>query len=483
MILHRVTEPQREGLSGCVRSRGMGTTVQLLEPDIREAIAERRFTELRTALREMDAPDIGELLTEMEATEAAIVFRLLYREAAAEAFTHLEPDRQEELVEHLGDERTLRLLEELHPDDRAAFLDELPAQAASTLINRLSPENRRITQQILNYSEDSVGRLMTPDYVRVRMHWSARQAIDHIRRHGRDAETINWVFVVGERLRLLDELPIRRLLLAEPDATIESLCDGRFVSLDVTDDREEAVRVMGKYDRTALPVVDGSGSLLGIVTFDDVADVAEEEATEDIQKLGGMEALDAPYIQTGLLEMVRKRGVWLCVLFVMQVMTIGVLDVFHGALSKAAVLIVFIPLIISSGGNTGTQAASLLIRALAVGEIEPGDWRLVARREVLVGLVLGGVLGVLAWVLVLTLNALGIADTEHAPLVGVAVALAVLSIVVWGVLLGSLFPLVLERFGLDPAAISSPMVATLMDVSGMVIYLVVASTVLRGTLL
>ena len=186
----------------------MGTTVQLLEPDIREAIDERRFVELRTALREMDAPDVGELLTEMELGEAAIVFRLLYREAAAEAFTHLEADRQEELIEQLGDERTLRLLEELHPDDRAAFLDELPAQAASKLINRLSPENRRITQQILNYPEDSVGRLMTPDYVRVRMHWSASQAIEHIRRHGRDAETINWVFVVGDRLRLLDELPI-----------------------------------------------------------------------------------------------------------------------------------------------------------------------------------------------------------------------------------------------------------------------------------
>lgn len=461
----------------------MGSTVQLLEPEIREAIAERRFVELRTALREMDPPDVAELLTEMEPLEAAIVFRLLYREAAAEAFTHLEPDRQEQLVEQLGDERTLRLLEELQPDDRAAFLDELPAQAASKLINRLSPANRRITQQILNYPEDSVGRLMTPDYVRVRMHWSAKQAIEHIRKHGRDAETINWVFVVGDRLKLLDELPIRRLLLAEPDDSIESLCDGRFVSLDVADDREEAVRVMAKYDRTALPVIDGAGGLLGIVTFDDVADVAEEEATEDIHKLGGMEALEAPYMQTGLTDMIRKRGGWLCVLFVMQVLTIGVLDHFMGALSKAEVLIVFIPLIISSGGNTGTQAASLLIRALALGEVEPGDWRKVVQREVLVGLVLGGVLGLLAWVLVLTLNLLGMADTAHASLVGLSVGIAVLSIVVWGVLLGSVFPLLLERLGLDPAAISSPMVATLMDVSGLVIYLVVATAVLSGTLL
>ncbi len=461
----------------------MGSTVQLLEPDIREAISERRFGELRTALREMEPPDIGELLSEMEPGEAAIVFRLLYREAAAEAFTHLEPDRQETLVEHLGDERTLRLLEELHPDDRAAFLDELPAQAAAKLINRLSPENRRITQQILNYPEDSVGRLMTPDYVRVRMEWTASQAIEHIRKYGRDAETINWVFVVGDRLRLLDELPIRRLLLAEPDATIESLCDGRFVSLNITDDREEAVHVMAKYDRTALPVLDKTGSLLGIVTFDDVADVAEEEATEDIHKLGGMEALDAPYMQTGLLDMIRKRGGWLCVLFVMQVLTIGVIDHFQDSLTTALVLIVFIPLIISSGGNTGTQAASLLIRALALGEVAPRDWTRVMRRELMVGLVLGVMLGVLAWLLVLTLNMLGIANTPHASLVGLSVGLSVLSIVVWGVLLGSVFPLLLERLGLDPAAISSPLVATLMDVSGLVIYFVVVSVVLRGTLL
>jgi magnesium transporter len=461
----------------------MGTTTQLLEPDIREAIAQRRFVELRDALRGFDPPDIAELLEEMEAKDAAVVFRLLYREAAAEAFTHLEPERQEELVDELGDERTLRLLEELSVDDRAAFLGELPAEAAAKLIGRLSPANRRLTQQILNYPDESVGRLMTSDYVRVRKDWTVGQAIEHIRRHGRDAETINWVFVVGPRLKLLDELPIRRLLLAEPDATIESLCDGRFVYLHATDDREEAVRVMARYDRTALPVVDTDGSLMGIVTFDDVADVAEEEATEDFQKLGGMEALDAPYMQTGLVEMLRKRGFWLCGLFVMQVLTIGVIDRFQGSLEKAAVLIVFIPLIISSGGNTGTQAASLVIRALALEEVDLADWRRVVVRELAVGTALGLVLGVMAWVLVLTLNALGVAETAHASLVGLAVGLAVLGIVVWGVLLGSLFPLILQRLRLDPAAISSPLVATLMDVSGLVIYLLVATVVLTGTLL
>ncbi len=461
----------------------MNSTVQLLEPEIREAIEERRFAELRTALRGFDPPDIGELLNELDAPEAAIVFRLLYREEAAEAFTHLGPDCQEKLVKHLGDERTLRLLEELHPDDRVAFLDELPAEAAARLIARLSPENRRITQQILNYPEESVGRLMTPDYVRVRLDWTVDQAIAHIRLHGQDAETINWIFVVGDRLKLLDDIPIRRLLLAQANTTIESICDGRFIALAVTDDREEAVRVMAKYDRTALPVVDGAGSLLGIVTFDDVADVAEEEATEDIHKLGGVEALDQPYMQTGFVEMLRKRGVWLCVLFVFQVLTIGVMSHFESALERAMVLMAFVPLIISSGGNTGTQAASLLIRALALEEVEIRDWWQIVRREVAVGVALGAVLGLLGWTLVLTLSAVGMTQTEHASLLGVAVGVSVLSIVLWGVLLGSLFPLLLHRAGLDPATISSPLVATLMDVSGLVIYFGVATVVLSGTLL
>ncbi len=463
--------------------RVRNATVQLLEPEIREAIAERRFAELRTALREIDPPDLAELLEALDPTEAAIVFRLLYREEAAEAFSYLESDLQEELVEHLGDERSLKLLEEMHADDRAAFLDELPAEASSRLIAKLSPENRRITQQILNYPEESVGRLMSPDYVRVRKPWTVQHAIEHIRKHGHDAETINWIFVVGDRLKLLDELPIRRLLLAGADETIASLCDGRVVSLAATDDREEAVRVMARYDRTALPVVDTAGGLVGIVTFDDVADVAEEEVTEDIQKLGGMEALDQSYLQTGLLEMVRKRGLWLCILLVLQVLTIGVIHHFNEALSKAAVLIAFIPLIISSGGNTGTQAASLLIRELALGEVEPADWWRVVRRELGIGLLLGSMLGSLAWVIVQALNRMDVASTTHPGEVGLAVGLAVLAIVCWGVLLGSIFPLLLKRMGLDPATISSPMVATVMDVTGLVIYFLVASSILSGTLL
>lgn len=462
-----------------------GSTVQLLEPEIREAIAERRFAELRTALREIDPPDLAELLEELEPTEAAIVFRLLYREEAAEAFSYLESDLQEELVEHLGDERALKLLEEMHADDRAAFLDELPAEASSRLIAKLSPENRRITQQILNYPEESVGRLMSPDYVRIRKHWTVQHAIEHIRKHGHDAETINWIFVVGDRLKLLDELPIRRLLLADAEETIESLCDGRVVSLAATDDREEAVRVMARYDRTALPVVDTAGGLVGIITFDDVADVAEEEVTEDIQMLGGMEALDQPYMQTGFLEMVRKRGVWLAILFAGQTVTVAVLSMFQDQLEAIVALALFIPLVISCGGNSGSQASTLVTRALALDELEPSDWFRIVRREIVTGLLLGMALGTLAMCTVLVWSTLHSVDPEKAgvqpPIVQIAavITLAVAGVVTWGTLVGSLLPLVLKKARLDPAVASTPLVATLMDTSGMLIYFGFAVALIR----
>lgn len=469
----------------------MNSTVQLLEPEIREAINERRFAELRSALRVIDPPDVGELLSELEATEAAIVFRLLYREEAAEAFTHLEPDRQEELIEHLGDERALKLLEELHADDRAAFLDELPAEAAARLIAKLSPENRRITQQILNYPEESVGRLMTPDYVRVRLEWTIDQAIEHIRKHGHDAETINWIFVVGSRLKLLDDVPIRRLLLADADATVESICDGRFVALAATDDREEAVRVMGRYDRTALPVVDTAGCLLGIVTFDDVADVAEEEATEDIHRLGAVEALDQPYMQTGFFEMVRKRGGWLAVLFVGQTVTVAVLSIFEGQIHAITALALFIPLVISCGGNSGSQAATLVTRALALDELEPADWFRIIQRELVSGLLLGTMLGALGTITVLIWNAYQPGPTllegepvnqPHLYSIMLVISLAVAGVVTWGTLVGSLLPLGLKKLKFDPGVASTPLVATLMDTSGMLIYFGIAAVLLRGTL-
>ena len=248
----------------------------------------------------------------------------------------------------------------------------------------------------MGYAPESVGRLMTPDYVRVRPAWTVAQALDHIRRYGQDAETVHWVYVVDDRGALIDDLHIRSLLLADPEATIESLMDNTFISLGARDDREEAVRMMARYDRTALPVTDSAGHLLGIVTADDVADVAEEEATEDIQKLAGVQVLGEPYTSIRVWDMVRKRGFGLCLLFPAQVLTVAVLAFFEPQISEIVVLALFVPLIISSGGNTGTQASSLLIRAIALDEVSPGDWWRVLRKELWTGLALGLLLGSLA---------------------------------------------------------------------------------------
>lgn len=458
-------------------------TTHLLEPELKALIELRAFRQIRDALATLEPADIADLVDNLEPEEAVVAFRVLPRQLAADAFAELSGESQETLLEKLGDERAARLIESMDPDDRAAVLDEMPVEVASKLIERFSPRNRKITQAILGYDAESVGRIMTPDYVRVRPDWTVTHAIEHIRRWGHDAETIHWVYVVDRENELLDDLHIRKLLLAEPDTPIRDLMDNEFLALRADEDREEAVRMMARYDRTALPVIDSLGLLVGIVTVDDVADVAEEEFTEDIQKLGGMEALDLPYTETSILDMCRKRGVWLAGLFLMQILTIGVMSSFDEQLNKAVVLAVFVPLIIASGGNTGTQAASLLVRAIAVEEVRLADWWRICRKEIVTGTLLGAMLAVIGIATVLILGAVGFIHTEHALLLALTVGGSVQAIVLWGTLMGSMLPLVLERLGMDPAASSAPLVATIMDVSGLTIYFGVALLLLRGTLL
>ncbi len=453
-------------------------TAQLLEPDLRELIREKQYRDVRSALKELPTFDVAEILSELAPADAAVAFRLMPRDAAGEAFSHMESDRQEALIGQLG-ESALRLVEAMDHDDRAALLDELPPAVAALLVEKMSPQTRLVTQQILGYPDESVGRLMTPDYVRVRPEWTLARAIDHIRRYGRDAETIHWIYVTDDRRKLLDDLHIRQILLADPDATIESIMDRQFLALSATADREDAVHKMLDYDRTALPVLDSAGALLGIVTIDDVADVVEEEATEDIHKMAAVEALDKPYIITGFGEMLRKRGGWLCMLLGFQVLTIGVLGAFEERLATTAALILFIPMIIASGGNTGTQAASLVLRALALREIETADWRRVLLKELALGAALGAALAALGFGIALALLTLGLAQSDAPLAIALTVGGAIQFIVIWGVISGSMFPIVLDRFGFDPATISSPLVATLMDVSGLLIYLAVAAALLR----
>ncbi len=466
----------------------MNPTVALLLPEIRELLSEGRYGELREALHGIPKADVGEIFCELEAPEAAVAFRFLVRDDAGEVFAYLPPEEQEALIEELGAEGSLRLIEAMDPDDRVKLLDELPAEVAQRIIGSLSPAERRSTQAILGYPEESVGRLMTPDYVKIRPEWTIAQALEHIRRTGRDAETVNVVYVVDEQGRLIDDVRLRQLLFSPPEATVESAMNREYVHLRADQDQEEAVRMMARYDRMALPVVDSRGMLVGIVTADDVADVAEAEVTEDIQKLGGMGALEETYRRTGLAEMAHKRGFWLSVLFVGQSITIVVLAAFQDKIEQAAVLAVFLPLVISCGGNSGSQIATLITRALALEEVSSRDWWYILRRELITASLLAAALGAMGFVCVVVFNQLvfgwmGEASTAHYLRLGVTVAVAISGVVMWGTAVGSLLPLFLKRAGMDPAAASSPMVATLMDASGTLIYLGLAVLILSGTIL
>jgi len=458
--------------------------VNELVPRVHELLTHQRTREARALLVQLMEPEVADILGDLEPAEKAVAFRLLPRDEAARVFAYLAPDEQERLLHGMHSEQVGPLLDAMSPDDRAEFFEELPGQVVAKLLLLLRPEERKQTQAILAYPEQSVGRLMTPDYLTVRPDWTVQQALDYLRQHGRDAETLHTIYVTDEPGKLLDDIRLRQLVLASPHQTVESLMDRTIVPLYASSDREEAVRVMERYDRPVLPVVDRDGVLVGIVTFDDVADVAAAEATEDIQKMGGVEALEVPYSKITLTRLIRKRGTWLLILFMGEILTASAMGYFQDELSRAVVLALFIPLIISSGGNSGSQASTLIIRALAIREISVKDWRRVLGRELVCGVALGLLLAAIGLVRVLLWQWLGWQNyTNHYALVAFTVAAAVAGVVLWGTIVGSMLPFILILARLDPAAISAPLVATLVDVTGLVIYFSVAFLILRGSLL
>jgi magnesium transporter len=459
----------------------MNPTLKMI--DLEALIEAREFNTLREELKNWPPADLATLMEPLSAEKQAIVFRLLPREQAAEVFTYLSDERQEELLKAMAHEEVARILNAMDPDDRTSLLEELPANVIQHMLSLLSQEERLIASQLLGYPEDSVGRLMTPDFVRIRPHWTVERALDHIRRYGKDSETMSMIYVIDEDGRLIDDLRIRQILLAVPETLISDIMDERVVSLKATDNRETAVEVFKDADLIALPVVDKDNILLGIVTVDDILDVAEEEATEDIQKIGGSEALDEPYMKISISKMVRKRATWLIVLFLSEMLTATAMGKFETEIAKAVVLSIFVPLVISSGGNSGSQASTLIIRAMALGEVGLRDWWRVMRREILSGLALGGILGIIGFMRISTWALVFHSYGQYWPLLALTVGLALIGIVLWGSLAGSMLPFLLRRIGLDPATSSAPFVATLVDVSGLIIYFTVAALILRGTLL
>jgi magnesium transporter len=438
---------------------------------------------LRALLDEQNISDVVELVNEFPAHEATIIDHMTVHRAVS-VFKILDINQQKDIIKELPARKTAKILNELPPDDRTDFLEELPKAAIRDLIKLLDPEERKITLSLLGYPEDSVGRLMTPDYVYVYPHYTVTQVLDTIRRYGKNSETIDVIYIIDEQGGLVDDIRIRDLLLAKPDDIIKDIIDGRFVALNVYDDQEHASQVFKMNNRTAIPVVDDNDVLLGIVTIYDILWVTNEEFSEDMQKMGGTEALNEPYLDISIFKLFKKRITWLVVLFFGEMFTATAMGYFQDELAKVLVLASFIPLILSTGGNTGSQSSTLIIQAMSVGEITIADWWKILKRELTSGLLLGGLLGIIGFfrVSVWHMIAPGFYGA-HWMLIAVTIGFTIVGVVVWGTITGSMLPIVLKKLGADPAVSSAPFVATLVDVTAILIYFSLAYLFLQGTLL
>lgn len=454
-----------------------------LEEAFEEVIAQDNKLAISEFLNDQNISDVAHLIYEYPDYETQIIANLNIRRASG-VFKILDFAEQRRIIKELPPFKTAELLNELPADDRTDFLEGLPSNVVRELIKLLNPEERKTTLSLLGYPENSVGRLMTTDYVYVYENNTIAEAIETIRRYGKDSETVDVIYVINHQGMLLDDLRIRDIILSSPDKLIGDLMDGRVIVLHSHDDQEQASETFKMNNRVALPVVSKSNKLLGIVTIDDILWVAQEEFTEDIQMIGGTQALDEPYLDTPIFKLFRKRVSWLVVLFLGELLTASVMQYFDEELQKFVVLAMFIPLIISSGGNSGSQASTLVIQALATGDITLGDWWRVLRREIISGLLLGSVLGFIGLARIIVWSK--IFPEVYGPhyfLVGCVVGITLLGIVLWGTLSGSMLPLLLKKLGADPAVSSAPFVATLVDVTGLLIYFSVAYLLLEGVMM
>ena len=454
-----------------------------LQQRFEEVIASENKLAIQDFLNHQNISDVATLIYDNEEYEGQIISHLSIHRAAS-VFKILESPTQKRLIKGLPTLKTTELLNELPADDRVAFLEELPTSIVRDLIKTLDPDERKVTLELLGYPENSVGRLMTPDFVYVYEENTVAEVFDTIRKHAKSSETIDVIYVINERDELLDDIRIRDFILAQPNTKVKEIMDGRFISLHVNDDQETASEIFKMNNRVALPVTGDNNILLGIVTIDDVLWVAAEEFSEDIQKIGGTQALDEPYLEMPLIKLFKKRIGWLVVLFLGEMLTATAMGYFEGEIQKFVVLALFIPLIISSGGNTGSQASTLIIQAMAVGEITVASWWRVIRREIIQGVMLGSVLGIIGFIRVIAWARIvpGVYG-EHEVRVAFTVGFALLGVVLWGTLSGSMLPMVLKKAGADPAVSSAPFVATLVDVTGLIIYFSVAYFFLKGILL
>ena len=446
-------------------------TTRVSSEELRRLLSERRWDDLREAARDWPPAEVAEFLGELDHDARVLLFRALPREKTANIFTHLEGDHRRALLKELTDDETRGLLAGLPPDDRAQVLHELPALGTQEILHLLPPEDQHEVRTLLGYPEDSVGRLMTPDYVAVHPQWTVEEALTHVRRVGRDAETVNRIYVVDDQGLLIDDIRLRSLVLSPGKAHIQDLMDNAYVSVSAFADREEAVEAIQRYDVVALPVLDSDGVLLGIVTVDDLLDVAEAEATEDFHRVASVGPLETSLREARVGLLYRRRIGWLLTLVLVNVFSGAGIAYFEDVIAATVALVFFLPLLIDSSGNAGSQSATLVVRALATGDVHARDWLDLLRRELGVALLMGLTMAV-------AVSAMGI--YRGGVEVAVVVSLTMIAVVITGSLVGISLPFILHRFGLDPATASAPLVTSIADITGVLIYFSLASWYLSG---
>jgi len=446
--------------------------IQLLKPEVEELIKNKRWRVLKDVISTWHAADIADLFREINVEDCAMILRLLPQKLQTEVFSYLDSDMQEKILKSLTADHVKSIITEMEPDDRTELFEEMPPELTRKLINLLSSEERKVALQLLGYPEDSVGRLMTPDYVALKDHWTVEKAIEHIRKFGKDAETIDMVYVVDDEWHLLDDIPIRRLILANREQTVRSIMDHRFISITADLDQEEAIKIFEKYDLVALPVTDSEGHLLGIVTVDDIIDALREEQTEDFTKFSAIEPkhVGLDFItrlkEVPLRKIFRARITWLLTLLIMDLITGGIIQGFENTIAKYVVLVTFLPVLIDTAGNAGSQSATLVIRALALGTVKLRDWAYLLGKELLVAGALGVTMG-------LGISIMGIIRGRSI-LIAQVVVLAMIINVIVGSLIGVLLPFIFIKLKKDPATASTPLITTLADIIGTGIFLGIA---------
>ncbi len=454
----------------------------MLAQDLREKVLDGDLSELLHHSKDEDYPaEVAKLLASLPTDHAISTFLHLPEKTQVQIFGFLDHDLQIGAIEELPRPKVSNILNTLESDDRVTFFDSLDGVQVTEYLNLLNDKNRLATYDLLGYPENSVARLINTNFTSVRKEWTIGQAVEHLRRFYTDTPAANVIFVVDNAGKLIDDLPIRRMVLNEHGKKVEDIMDGFYVKLDIQDTIDDAIQKFKEYDRVALPVTNSNNVVMGVVTVDDVIDQAEEKDTKEMQQFGGVESLDLPYVKTGFVTMIQKRAGWLIVLFVGELLTATAMAHFESEIGKAMVLGMFVPLIISSGGNCGSQAATLIIRAMALKELSPRDWWYVMRREIFSGLTLGAILGVLGFVRIALWQQLGwynYGGKYNWVMLGLTVSVSLVGVVMWGTITGSMIPMLLKKLKLDPATSSAPFVATLVDVTGLIIYFTAAALLL-----